>query len=164
MTLNEVMKETADAIREKTGKSELIKPVDFATEIKGITSGGSGESPWKYYLLDWGKIYQEAGYTRELGLEIAGGLDAFYYTAYVMPSKAIFTGTAVTIFDTENWSLGLYRAMRWKATETSFDAEIGNMSPKEYLSFLGADNTPFAATMAERMTECTEKEFYALTK
>ena len=44
MTLNEVMKETADAIREKTGKSELIKPVDFATEIKGITSGGSGES------------------------------------------------------------------------------------------------------------------------
>lgn len=41
-TLNEVMKETADAIREKTGKSELIKPIDFATEIKGITSGGSG--------------------------------------------------------------------------------------------------------------------------
>ena len=44
MILNEVMKETADAIREKTGKSELIKPVDFATEIKGITAGGSGES------------------------------------------------------------------------------------------------------------------------
>lgn len=44
MTLNEVMKDTADAIREKTGKSELIKPVDFATEIKGITAGGSGSS------------------------------------------------------------------------------------------------------------------------
>ena len=45
MTLNEVMKETADAIREKTGKSELIAPVDFAEEIKGITAGGgSGES------------------------------------------------------------------------------------------------------------------------
>ena len=43
MTLNEVMKETADAIREKTGKSELIKPVDFAEEIKGISAGG-GES------------------------------------------------------------------------------------------------------------------------
>lgn len=48
MTLNEVMKETADAIREKTGKSELIKPVDFASEIKGITSGG-GESSWRYF-------------------------------------------------------------------------------------------------------------------
>ena len=44
MTLNEVMKDTADAIREKTGKSELIAPVDFASEIKGITAGGSGES------------------------------------------------------------------------------------------------------------------------
>lgn len=42
-TLNEVMKETADAIREKKGKSELIAPVNFAEEIKGITSGGSSE-------------------------------------------------------------------------------------------------------------------------
>jgi hypothetical protein len=42
MTLNEVMKDTADAIREKTGKSELIAPVDFASEIKGITAGGGG--------------------------------------------------------------------------------------------------------------------------
>lgn len=44
MILNEVMKETADAIREKTGKSELIKPIDFASEIKGITAGG-GDAP-----------------------------------------------------------------------------------------------------------------------
>lgn len=44
MTLNEVMKDTADAIREKTGKSDLIAPVDFAEEIKGITAGG-GDAP-----------------------------------------------------------------------------------------------------------------------
>jgi hypothetical protein len=44
-TLNSVMKAIADAIREKTGKSELIAPVDFAEEIKGISAGGgSGES------------------------------------------------------------------------------------------------------------------------
>lgn len=43
MTLNEVMKETADAIREKKGTSELIAPIDFAEEIKGISAGG-GES------------------------------------------------------------------------------------------------------------------------
>ena len=48
-TLNEVMKENADAIRVKTGKSELIKPIDFAEEIKGITAGG-GESLEFYYL------------------------------------------------------------------------------------------------------------------
>lgn len=51
MILNEVMKETADAIREKTGKSELIKPIDFAEEIKGITAGG-GESASTIEYLD----------------------------------------------------------------------------------------------------------------
>ena len=51
MTLNEVMKDTADAIREKTGKSELIAPVDFAEEIKSISVGGGGESggDWHYF-------------------------------------------------------------------------------------------------------------------
>ena len=43
MILNEVMKDTADAIREKTGKSELIAPINFAEEIKSISAGG-GES------------------------------------------------------------------------------------------------------------------------
>lgn len=48
------MKDTADAIREKTGRGELIKPVDFATEIKGITAGGGsgGDDGWEYYKFD----------------------------------------------------------------------------------------------------------------
>lgn len=50
MTLNEVMKDTADAIREKTGKSELIAPVDFASEIKGITTGGESGGGTMEYL------------------------------------------------------------------------------------------------------------------
>lgn len=50
MTLNEVMKETADAIREKTGKSELIAPVDFAEEIKSISAGGGTELEGEYFL------------------------------------------------------------------------------------------------------------------
>ena len=44
MILNETMNEIADAIREKTGKSEKIAPINFAEEIKGITSGGGGVS------------------------------------------------------------------------------------------------------------------------
>jgi hypothetical protein len=44
MILNETVAAIADAIREKTGKSELIAPVDFASEIKGITAGG-GDAP-----------------------------------------------------------------------------------------------------------------------
>ena len=42
--LRKFLKDIADAIREKKGTSELIKPIDFAEEIKGITAGGSGES------------------------------------------------------------------------------------------------------------------------
>lgn len=50
MTLNEVMKAIADAIREKTGKSELIKPVDFAEEIRGITAGGGTSEEERIYI------------------------------------------------------------------------------------------------------------------
>lgn len=55
MILNETVAAIADAIREKTGKSELIKPVDFAEEIKGISAGGGsegGNDGWEYYKFD----------------------------------------------------------------------------------------------------------------
>ena len=57
MTLNEVMKDTADAIREKTGKSEKIAPINFAEEIKSISAGG-GESggEWRYYRLEMSEL------------------------------------------------------------------------------------------------------------
>jgi hypothetical protein len=57
MTLNEVMKDTADAIREKTGKSELIAPVDFASEIKGISVGGGAELEGDYFLAKANEYY-----------------------------------------------------------------------------------------------------------
>ena len=50
MILNETMNEIADAIREKTGKSEKIAPVNFVEEIKSISAGGeSGGSSWRYF-------------------------------------------------------------------------------------------------------------------
>lgn len=48
MTLNEVMTQTADAIREKTGKSEKIAPINFAEEIKSISAGGESASTIEY--------------------------------------------------------------------------------------------------------------------
>ena len=56
MILNETMNEIADAIREKTGKSEKIAPINFAEEIKSISAGGgeSGGSSWRY--LDVSKM------------------------------------------------------------------------------------------------------------
>lgn len=42
--LKDHLKEVADAIRAKKGTSDLINPQNFATEIEGISGGGSGES------------------------------------------------------------------------------------------------------------------------
>lgn len=42
MSLTSIFQDIADAIRSKTGKSESIYPVDMASEIEGIESGGSG--------------------------------------------------------------------------------------------------------------------------
>lgn len=79
MILNETVAAIAEAIREKTGKSELIKPVDFAEEIKGITSGG-GESNFTYYRYDrdnaiaiWGDNSTE--FSLMLYANMMGGLD-----------------------------------------------------------------------------------------
>lgn len=66
MILNETVAAIADAIREKTGKSELIKPVDFASEIKGITAGG-GDAPsgggLSYFAIDTSILGADAAFT-----------------------------------------------------------------------------------------------------
>ena len=53
MILNETVAAIADAIREKTGKSEKIAPINFAEEIKSISAGGEsgGGDEWVYYDL-----------------------------------------------------------------------------------------------------------------
>lgn len=81
-TLNEVMNETADAIREKTGKSEKIAPINFAEEIKSISAGGeSGGSEYEYFALT-------DGWTRDLGISFP------YYSSLW---KAAISGAGVVI-------------------------------------------------------------------
>ena len=65
MTLNEVMKDTADAIREKTGKSEKIAPVNFAEEIKSISAGGGESGGSNYIYYDQKKIIMNIEYLWE---------------------------------------------------------------------------------------------------
>lgn len=80
--LKDHLKEVADAIRAKKGTSELINPQDFATEIEGISGGGSGggESNITYYRYDrdnamavWGNNNTE--FTLLLYANMIGGLD-----------------------------------------------------------------------------------------
>lgn len=49
--LKDHLKEVADAIRAKKSTSDLINPQDFATEIEGISGGGSGEGSIEYWSM-----------------------------------------------------------------------------------------------------------------
>ena len=51
MILNETVAAIADAIREKKGTTDKIAPINFAEEIRGITTGG-GESASTIEYLD----------------------------------------------------------------------------------------------------------------
>lgn len=44
MSLTSIFQDIADAIRSKTGKAESIYPVDMASEIEGISSGGGKQN------------------------------------------------------------------------------------------------------------------------
>lgn len=133
---------------------------EVSVKVSGGGGSASGAEYDGYYLLDWSAIKNEEGYDRAVAKEVLQTLDFCYYLAYRLPSGVTMTTNASIMSDEENWHLGNYRSMRWKMSDTSTDAEIGNVSPKDFLTFLGADN-PLAQIMANRMTECTKEEFYA---
>lgn len=104
-TLNEVMKETADAIREKKGTTELIAPVDFAEEIKGITAAGGESASTTEYLdvsgtssLVKASVVQHAIYVKgrveAYGAKIVG---VTLYTFGAMAENAIEAISAIAI-------------------------------------------------------------------
>ena len=98
------MKETADAIREKTGKSELIKPVDFATEIKGITAGGGGvesASNVEYFQYGSGNVAALAMYAQYIKFTAMDGM-----IKVIMPYSPS-AAEMITQFEGEKLAFGL---------------------------------------------------------
>lgn len=153
MTLNEVMKETADAIREKTGKSELIKPVNFAEEIKGITAGGgdapSGGSGNRYFNANGlGEVYGQPAIYAIIGaspvstikISLSGGIS-------IVPTdsaRTLLDYNAITADDVLAIQIAdtkLYADNRW---ETANDT-LNNIT-----------------AIGITLTEITEAEFYDL--
>lgn len=112
MTLNEVMKDTADAIREKTGKSELIAPVDFASEIKGITAGG-GDAP------------SEGGETLYFATKDERGMGP-------VSEASIYCGFAVKKADNTIYPLGVFLADNDLSPETLFSIKAVALALGDY--------------------------------
>ena len=169
------MKETADAIREKTGKSELIAPVDFAEEIKGITTGGGsggGDDGWEYYKFDGEAVENTEGFdTAE-----------FYQTIITMFVHSYYISTAYKGYDGVREAM-LYAEMRYDEdpvrahlgfkTQTSENLlrELGlsgtsAMPLKDLIDYViemsGGQAPPLLVAFANALTPCTKEEFEAL--
>jgi hypothetical protein len=171
MILNETVAAIAEAIREKTGKSELIAPVDFAEEIKGITAGGgSGESNITYYRYDrdnalsvWGNLSSE--FTAILYANMIGGLDI---TGISTSGK--LTAFAEALYsvqqNNERMSLSYYATnpntiMRKK--EPLLAELVTNMH--DYIRFIGKEMMQWSEEQTNAavalFTEISEEEFFA---
>ena len=140
MILNESMNEIADAIREKTGKSELIKPIDFAEEIKGITAGGSGESSWRYFDCKQVPIESRVDFLVELQSMIVKAQSLSYNSimssaliSYIEdPSEIIAFGADMSIetyMSGEFISLGKYYEM---ATDMFAQAGVVEITKEQF--------------------------------
>ena len=150
MTLNEVMKETADAIREKTGRSDLIAPVDFAEEIKGITAGGESGGERRY------------AYITNESFKSDFGLNAILST-YVSMVKANINGMCIA----SPSLLMLYNAMggNIEPIALSIDLDMVAYTPSGKASLeeaLAYDGDLGVKEMWEALPKLTKEQFYDL--
>lgn len=158
-TLNEVLKETADAIREKKGTTELIAPVNFAEEIKGITagggeSGGSGESEgdWEYYDC--------SGSTEDM-LLYASYLSAIGKKAEVRDGVVSKIQIGCPLFAFVSSDYDKYIAIAVDFSQPCIDAN-GTRTLREQIALL--PNSPLAQVvgMLQSFPRLTKEQFYAL--
>lgn len=132
-TLNEVMKETADAIREKKGTSELIAPVNFAEEIKGITAGGGESGGEKYYI----------------GAELS--MDAFAFAHLIK-----FAHKAKV------YKYPVYLALSTFGEEIAASIEALSLNPDELISTVEGLKSIKELLPLSSYTEITKEQFYDL--
>ena len=159
MILNEVMKETADAIREKTGKSELIKPIDFAEEIKGITAGG-GDTPSggsvKYYkgtLGVWGELLACCPVFMPIKSSSAGwGMFSPVYAFAGNTKQGVLADGKTTIIKSYPGNADF--------RDNSILTQVGVRSFEEYVELVRTQGPSMGIN--EEYTEITEDEFYTL--
>lgn len=148
--LKDHLKEVADAIRAKKGTSDLINPQDFATEIEGISGGGSGEgggSSWRYWRVD-----NTAG-----AFQLLASMMMVKVKGY--PALETMTGNGDAIIPPSMFSmLGneiTYSAIKAMASDISMKVVQGGF--EFTLGDAILQNPNF-----EYLTEITEAEFYDL--
>jgi hypothetical protein len=148
--LKDHLKEVADAIRAKKGTTDLINPQDFATEIEGISGGGSGEgdgSNWRYFSTS------DRGILNNLRLSIS--LIKFSSNGEI----TILPGGSVDMANNSDYIMAMAfdmnQVIRILAPTGDFITTVGE-AVEFSLEMEGLD-------MSSLGIEITKEEFYALT-
>lgn len=145
------MNEIADAIREKTGKSEKIAPINFAEEIKSISAGG-GESGGGETMYFAAKDGGAMGYITEMAF--MGGFavkkaDNTISSIGTFLSAGDFSGEVLQSVKAVAFALGNY--------SSGGGADLSNPDTLRTLMFQlnGAEGMP-------EIIEITKEQFYSL--
>lgn len=162
MILNETVAAIAEAIREKTGKSDLIAPINFAEEIKGITAGGgdapSGDDGWEYYKV--GDSYNNLSWSEK-------GVIAESFNSNILINAMYYGGMILGGVLLPNIELpkesgsGDFLAIKVKGEGFYFDRVPQGTTFKD-LPDMDADTFADVTTFFNSLTPCTKEEFEAL--
>lgn len=155
------MKETADAIREKTGKSELIAPINFAEEIRGISGGGGGESLEFYYLkmedlLSLGSL--ECAGATILMMSIMMYIDEIKISS--TPVKAIVGAGMMAEYPMEG-IIAISIKSNWALSNLESDGTISSNTFNDLLAQARIDY-PEAVAAWDATPKITKEQFYDL--
>lgn len=152
MTLNEVMTQTADAIREKTGKSEKIAPINFAEEIKSISAGGGagGGSSWRYFDFSNMTLTGVQSYAFKTLLAMIGKFD-------MDGAKVIGTPATFIIEGGKEFMANCIAGGIETSAKCNGEGEL--MDWNSYLEALGLNDSGLADM---GITEITKEQFYDL--
>lgn len=152
------LKDVADAIREKKDTSELIAPVNFAEEIKGLNAGG--EFTPEYYMFDGDKAYNAI--SELLGITDSIQINAKcreFYIGYigafgVAMTKYIYNGKLYTDYCLGENTTGI--------SNDSFT--IRNVSAVMKIDGEASLSDAYAVfgLPSDTVTPCTKEEFEAL--
>lgn len=146
MTLNEVMKETADAIREKKGTTDKIAPINFAEEIRGISAGG-GESGGglSYFAIDTSIEGSDVAFTH-----------GSFLTKVIYPDTKVILPTTLLVREINE---ELIKAIR--AIATDVNAKVVNFDGQTCLLWGGMARTIEEFISMGVLTPITKEEFYS---
>lgn len=140
---------TANAIREKTGKADTITPSNFATEIASIETGGGGSTVTKGIIIN---EFDSAGYAADVSVvgmtEIPGGYffssstsgnPIFRFMVNVDLNKEITKFGPYSFYSCEKLKLPILHSGITYLSNSCFEYDVGltEMTVEGMLTYIG---------------------------